>query len=60
MLHCDRYSQDINKKIGDNISMLYSLSYLIPISILLTKWVSILVFYWKSTSYLHKKNPSQI
>lgn len=45
MPHRDRCGQDMDKAIGNNISMVYSPSYLIPIPIMLTKCVSILVPY---------------
>ena len=57
---CSRLSQNNLLRPKSNISMVYSLSYLIRIPIKLMKCGNILVPFWKSTSYLQKRNPSQI
>ena len=43
MLYCDRCDQDMDKAIGNNIFMVYSLPYLISIPVKLMKCVTILV-----------------
>lgn len=58
MLYHDKCGQDIDKVIGNNIFIVYSLSHLIHILINLIKCDSILVSFWKSTSYFLEKNPS--